>query len=262
MGKRTFFGPAPLAVGRFFGAVRRIMSLIRRVRGGALLRVPDWEKLLETERIIQTHFPDAVLVGGTAVEHRISLDVDSVLTDLRTWFPEALRELETLSGWKTRRTRPPVLILGHFDGVDVGIRQLIRQAPLETTTVDGITIPTLAEMVRIKGWLVVTRNAVRDYIDFCALAERAGSTFDSAMQPMDRVYPQPDNADTTTQQLAKMLAEPRPYDFDPEEDALTVWRALKPPWSDWTLVVRYCRDLSARLFDLLMDPSRGEDLWS
>lgn len=216
-----------------------------------------WDKLLETERMIQSHFPEAILVGGTAAalhaEHRVSLDVDSVLVDLRQRFPQVLAELESLAGWSTRRTRPPVLILGNFHGVDVGIRQLIRSAPLETTIIDGITIPTIDEMLRIKGWLVVTRNAVRDYLDFCAVGERVGQNFERAIRPMDDFYPQPQNADTTSQQLAKMLAEPIPFDFQPEEDSLTVWRQLQPPWTEWRFVTAYCRQLSARLLRSMLE---------
>lgn len=217
----------------------------------------DWTKLLETERLIQRHFPEAVLVGGTAAalhaEHRISWDVDSVLTDLRSQFPAVLSKLQELSGWKTRRVRPPVLILGHFDGVDVGIRQLIRATPLETTTVEGILIPTPEEMLRIKGWLVVTRNALRDYLDYCALADHVGEGFEGAMGTMDTFYPQPKDADATTQQLAKQLAEPRPYDFTPDEDSLRDWRGLQPPWTDWDFVTRYGRQLSRRLLAMILE---------
>ncbi len=216
-----------------------------------------WDLLLEAERLIQRHFPEAVLVGGTAAalpaEHRVWLDVDSVLVDLRNRFPEVLAKLESLAGWKTRRAHPPVLILGNFHGIDVGIRQLIRSAPLETTRLNGITVPTVAEMLRIKGWLVVTRNAVRDYLDFCAVADRLGDHFERAMAPMDRLYPQPENADSTSQQLAKMLAEPLPFDFRPSEDMLTVWRELQPPWTDWDFVTRYCRQLAGRLLRSILE---------
>jgi hypothetical protein len=37
---------------------------------------------------------------------------------------------------------------------------------------------------------------------------------------MGRLYPEPPEADTTLQQLAKQLVEPRPYDFDPDLIAL------------------------------------------
>ncbi len=44
-------------------------------------------------------------------------------------------------------------------------------------TVRGQTlrIPTVDEIVRIKGLLVVRRNAVRDYLDVAALADRIGT---------------------------------------------------------------------------------------
>lgn len=144
---------------------------------------------------------------------------------------------------------PPVLILGHFDGVDVGIRQLRRAAPLETTTIAGIVVPTHAEMARIKGWLVVTRNALRDYLDFAALAAGLGADFVRAMRTLDALYPQPPGAETTRRQLMKQLAEPRPYDFDPEHEAhaLSAWRALAPPWTDWGYTVEFCRALADQM---------------
>lgn len=90
------------------------------------------------------------MVGGTAAaihaDHRFSRDADHVLTDLREQFDEILGQLESVAGWKTARVRRPVLILGSLDGIETGIRQLIRQEPLETTEVDflggKITIPT------------------------------------------------------------------------------------------------------------------------
>ncbi len=68
----------------------------------------------------------------------------------------------------------PVQTLGSQDGIQTGVRQLIRTEPLETTTVDvegaALTIPTEAEILRIKGVLILRRNATRDYLDFVALA--------------------------------------------------------------------------------------------
>ena len=222
---------------------------------------PSWEQLLEVERMIQQYFPECVLVGGTAAalhaHHRVSFDVDSVMTDLRARFPSVLDRLESLAGWKTRRIRPPVLILGHFQGVDVGIRQLIRQIPLETVEVNGITIPTTQEMLRVKGWLIITRNALRDYLDYCALADIVGDGFNAAMASMDFYYPQPPDCDTATQQLAKQLAEPLPYDYVPDRDDLTAWRGLKDPWVDWEYDKAYCRRLAGQLMELLLDGDFG-----
>lgn len=213
----------------------------------------DWERVLATQRLIQAHFPECVLVGGTAaalhVHHRLSFDVDSVLVDLRRHFGDVLAQLETLAGWNTSRVRPPVLILGHFEGVDVGLRQLRRAAPLETTTISGIVVPTHAEMTRVKGWLVVTRNALRDFLAFAALAAGLGADFMTAMRPLDDLYPQRPGGETTRRQLMKQLAEPRPYDFDPEHNSrtLSAWRALTPPWTDWSYTVEFCRQLADQL---------------
>src|SRR5439155_758414 len=65
-----------------------------------------------------------------------------------------------------------------LDGVETGIRNLIRARPLEVeeVSVDGnrLRVPTLAEITRIKAWLCLMRNATRDYLDFVALADRMG----------------------------------------------------------------------------------------
>lgn len=37
-----------------------------------------------------------------------------------------------------------------------------------------ITVPTISEMLRIKGVLILKRNATRDYLDFAALADQSG----------------------------------------------------------------------------------------
>lgn len=205
----------------------------------------DWQRVLETQELLQRHFPELVLVGGTAAAlhcgHRYSLDGDHVLADLKERFAEILERLESLAGWRTARTRYPVLILGNFEGVETGIRQLRRAAPLETEVIAGLRVPTLPEMARVKGWLVVTRNATRDYVDFCALGERLGDRFADAIRPMDELYPQ-ETGETVTRQLCKQLAEPKPYDLDACD--LRQYRGIRPPWDDWGHVRAACRRLS------------------
>lgn len=208
----------------------------------------DWERLLEVQRLLQRHFPELVLVGGTAAalhaEHRVSLDGDHVLADLRSRYAEVLDQLESLAGWKTNRLRPPVLILGRLHGIETGIRQLIRQAPLETEVLDGIRVPTLAEMARIKAWLVVTRNATRDYVDLCALLSRLGDEATRALAPMDVLYPQ-STGETVIRQLCKQLAEPSPYDLQSVD--LSKYREIQPPWDRWESVVECCKSMSDRI---------------
>jgi len=49
------------------------------------------------------------------------------------------------------------------DVIETGIRQLIRDEPLETTRIDTpggrLTVPTLFEILRIKAVLILRRNA-------------------------------------------------------------------------------------------------------
>lgn len=109
-----------------------ILTAGRRWRPDVPHESPTFGEALDVERLIQDPFPECVLVGGTAAvhgRHRVSYDVDSVMTDLRNRFPAVLQRLEEFAGWKTKRARPPALILGRFHGLDVGIRQLYRQAP-------------------------------------------------------------------------------------------------------------------------------------
>jgi len=101
--------------------------------------LPEWENVLSCAARLQCILPDSVLVGGTAsaihAHHRMSMDADHILTDLRQRFDEVLRELEMIAGLKTARLQRPVQILGSLDGIETGIRQLIRDEPLETEVV-------------------------------------------------------------------------------------------------------------------------------
>src|SRR5258708_7945138 len=115
-----------------------------------LEELPDWERLLAAERHLQHLVPGTTLVGGTAAaihaQHRVSMDGDHVLNDLRERFDEVLATLDAVAGWQTERVRRPVIIPGQLDGILTGIRQLRRSVPLETEIVFGLRVPTLEEM--------------------------------------------------------------------------------------------------------------------
>jgi len=214
-----------------------------------------WTKLLAVQRDLQRYFPELVLVGGTAsalyAHHRVSLDADHVLDNLRETFDRALVKLEGLASWKTERIKRPVLILGRLEGVETGIRQLRRTKPLETDVLEGLRVPTLPEMLRIKAWLVVTRNKTRDYLDTAALGERLGlGSAAAALAPMDDLYPQA-SGESVLRQLAKQLAEPLPDDLD--EAALMHYRELKAPWTSWDYVKAACLRLSDAIVDRILE---------
>ena len=201
--------------------------------------LPDWERLLAAERHLQHLVPGAVLVGGTAAAlhagHRVSMDGDHVLEDLRDRFDTVLADLESAAGWQTERVQRPVLILGQLDGILTGIRQLRRARPLETEEVAGLRVPTLGEMVRVKAWLLATRYTVRDYLDTVVLMERLGEDgVVAALRPFDAIYRQSEDISPLSE-VADRLARAAPPDV--AEIDLQAYRGLQPPWNDWRHVV-------------------------
>lgn len=220
--------------------------------------LPEWERVLSSAAHLQRLLPEAVLVGGTAsalyAGHRLSTDADHVLTDLRERFDQVLAQLESVAGRKTARVQRPVQILGSLDGIETGVRQLIRDEPLETTQIEllgqRLTVPTEADILRIKGALILKRNATRDYLDFVALADRLGTgkTIE-ALRSLDRIYPQP-NDESALQQLQIQLADPLPYDL--EEMNLAEYKHLDARWHNWQTVKAACADCAMLIFDQII----------
>ena len=153
--------------------------------------------------------------------------------------------------------------LRKHDGIDVRIGYIETHGRTETEAlVEGLvviprsqieyrgvklTVPTEAEILRIKGVLILKRNATRDYLDFVALAEHMGAEkMVEALRPFDHLYPQP-NEQSALQQMLVQLADPLPYDL--EELNLAEYRHLDPRWSDWQTVKAACADDATLLFD-------------
>lgn len=216
--------------------------------------LPEWEQLLAAERHLQALVPDAVLVGGTAAalhaEHRSSIDGDHVLTNLRDRFDEVLDELEAAAGWQTARVRRPVLILGSMDGIMTGIRQLRRQQPLETEVINGLRVPTLAEMARVKAWLLATRMTTRDYLDTVVLLERLGKDgARQALKVLDDLYQQP-NGTSVLGEVVERLGAARTVDEEVVD--LQSYRGLRAPWNRWQHVADRGRTWANLLAELLL----------
>jgi hypothetical protein len=209
----------------------------------------DWEKLLAAERHLQRLVPGSVLVGGTAAAvhagHRVSIDGDHVLDDLRSRFDRVLGDLEAAAGWQTERVQRPVLILGQLDGVLTGIRQLRRTRPLETENRDGLVVPTLAEMARIKAWLLATRYTTRDYLDLVALLERLGeAALPAAFADFDALYEQLGPVSPLSE-VVERLSEASPVDLKKVD--LESYKGLAAPWNDWEYLVERGRSWAPRL---------------
>jgi hypothetical protein len=127
---------------------------------------------------------------------------------------------------------------------------MIREKPLETQEVSissvRLVVPTEEELLRIKGVLILKRNATRDYLDFAALSERMGAArVKEALAPLDQLYPQT-SGESALQQLQVQLANPVPYDL--ENTDLREYRRLHPKWHDWNHVKEICATIAVDLF--------------
>ncbi|HUB35381.1 MAG TPA: hypothetical protein VL972_01020, partial [Solirubrobacteraceae bacterium] len=193
---------------------------------------------------------------GTAAavhaHHRQSLDHDHVVADLEERFDAVLENLEALGEWSTARVTPGKIILGELGGIETGVRQLLRRRPLETVEVEmgerRLVVPSVAEMLRIKAWLAVSRNQTRDYLDIAALADVMG--LDEAARvlgEMDEYYADVNRRpEAVVTQLVRQLADPRPRDAEVTEQ-LASYKALDERWHDWSAVRALLEELAGRM---------------
>ena len=184
---------------------------------------PTLREVLASAARLQEAVPDAVLVGGSAAAlhagHRDSFDHDHVVADLADRYEAVLEAVEATEGWATsvRASKPPMTIMGRLGGIEAGLRQMRRSRPLETFEVEvapgrRVVAPTAAEALRVKAYLVVQRNQVRDHLDVVALAEHVG--IDEAVAVLgeiDEYYvDRSEEEGSVLTALVVALAEPRP----------------------------------------------------
>lgn len=220
-------------------------------------RDPRFVALLESAAHLQRLVPGAILVGGAAAilyaDHRESTDHDHVVADLKDRFEMVLEAVEEDEGWATNRVRPGEVILGNLDGIEAGVRQMIRTVPLEVATVKvpsggEVNVPTLEETLRIKAFLIVRRNQTRDYLDLAALSEQLGLDRAAvALARIDDYYADQHGAgDGVASQLVRQLSDPRPADRSVTEQ-LSSYRRLRQRWHDWGSVTQVLGDVATRM---------------
>jgi len=220
---------------------------------------PTLKRVLESAALLQEVVPDAVLVGGSAaalhVGHRDSAVHDHVLTDLVERYESVLEAVEATEGWATsvRASKPPFTIMGSLWGVEAGLRQMRRSRPLETCEVEVgkgamVVAPTAAEALRVKSFLVVQRNAVRDYLDVVALTDHLGlDTAVEVLSEIDAYYvDRSGEPGSVLTSLVISLAEPTPRDPD-VIDELSHYKGLDERYHSWNVIVDSCRSLALRL---------------
>lgn len=222
---------------------------------------PELVRVLESAAQLQQQIPDAVLIGGTAAalhaEHRTSYDHDHVLADLTSRYEQVLEACEATDGWatSTRASKPPVTVMGSLGGIEAGIRQLRRTSPLETRHVDlpngqAVTVPTAHETLRVKAYLVVQRNQVRDYLDVAALSDRLGTDQAAAvLRRIDDYYAdRSEDDDAVSTVLVQRLADPDPADR-PVIDELASYKRLDARWHDWSGIVATTQEVAYQMLN-------------
>ncbi|MGD1172330.1 MMPL family transporter [Mycobacterium seoulense] len=113
-----------------------------------------------------------------------------------------------------------------------------RRSPVETTHVqlptgDRLLVPTGAETLRLKGYLIMCRNSRRDYAEFADMVETLEpETAAVVLSGMDRYYCcQSPRRQWIATQLVRRLADPDPWDLDDEQgsegDAHSDWEEIR-----------------------------------
>lgn len=223
----------------------------------------DFERVVEEGRALQGLFPGLglVAVGGTAAalhcRHRVSFDVDEVTPRLQESFEQIASALARWDGWITNRLNPPVLILGERHGVELGLRQQRRAVPLQTTTVESLTVPTPAEMLRIKAFLLIERRSTRDYVDVAALARRLGESASlTALCFLNLLYPGGSPQTLISRFAEACESEPADRDAIP----LPSYKGLKAPFTDGAFVAAACQRLGRALLKLELNNALPQSL--
>lgn len=217
------------------------------------------QRVLTSAARLQEVVPDAVLVGGAAAAlhagHRDSFDHDHVLADLVDRYEAVLEAVEATEGWATsvRASKPPFTIMGRLDGVEAGLRQMRRTRPLETYEVsvgEGVSVvaPTAPEALRVKAFLVVQRNVVRDYLDVVALSDHVGHDMAvEVLSGIDAYYEdRSGERGSVVTSLVIALADPAPLDTDVIGE-LPRYKGLDRRYHRWAAVVEVCQSLALRL---------------
>jgi hypothetical protein len=182
----------------------------------------------------------------------VSFDHDRVVADLAARFETVLETLEALDDWSTARLAGGKLILGELGGIETGIRQMIRQRPLEVEEAAlgdiRLRVPTLEEILRIKAWLVVSRNQTRDYLDSAALSDRLGITAAAGvLARIDEYYGELNGRpETVATQVARQFADPKPADPSVTKQ-LHLYKHLHARWHDWATVVEALREVAVAM---------------
>lgn len=205
--------------------------------------------------------PSKALLGGTGTNgnsvvknltdyqpYRKVSDVADAGNDTGRAAPRAVRPIHPVTMWRGRLS---VALDALRTGAEAGEPELERRSPLETTNVqlptgDRLQIPTGAETLRMKGYLIMSRNSSRDYAEFADLADAMETpTAAVVLAGMDRYYcSEPAARQWIATQLVRRLADPQPSDTD--DDNLD---SEPDPKADWETVRRRCLSVAVAMLE-------------
>jgi RND superfamily putative drug exporter len=149
--------------------------------------------------------------------------------------PRAVRPVHPVTLWRGRLS---VALDALETEAETDQPSFERRSPVETTHVqlptgDRLQIPTGAETLRLKGYLIMSRNSSRDYAEFAELVDTMeAETAALVLAGMDRYYcSQSPRRQWIATQLVRRLADPLPWDLDgdswPGPDAKADWEEVR-----------------------------------
>jgi RND superfamily putative drug exporter len=134
--------------------------------------------------------------------------------------PKAVRPVHPVTVWRRRlAVALDALETEAWAANEIGLEgpALTRRRPMETAAVqlptgDRLQIPTCAETLRLKGYLLMSRNSRRDYAELAELVDVLDpETVAGALRGIDKYYSgQPAERQWMATQLVCRLADPDP----------------------------------------------------
>ncbi|HEY2448208.1 MAG TPA: MMPL family transporter [Mycobacterium sp.] len=146
--------------------------------------------------------------------------------------PRAVRPVHPVTLWRGRLSVALDALETQAENDDSTFE---RRSPVETTHVqlptgDRLQIPTGAETLRLKSYLIMSRNSSRDYAEFAELVDTMeAETVALVLAGMDRYYcSQSPRRQWIATQLVRRLADPHPSDLDDESpDEKAHWEEVR-----------------------------------
>jgi heme transporter len=165
----------------------------------------------------------------------------------RSAAPRPVRPVHPVTLWRGRLS---VALDALEAEADTDNPRFERRSPVETTHVqlptgDRLQIPTGAETLRLKGYLIMCRNSSRDYADFAELVDTMeAETAAVVLAGMDRYYSgESPRRQWIASQLVRRLADPHPADLDDER-----WPGPDSK-ADWDEVRQRCLSVAVAMLE-------------